>query len=814
MEGLSWFIVFPEGKSDQGMMNMNQNNIMAIFAAAGAACIAAPAPALAQEKTFDIPAQPATTGIPEFARQADIQILVGEAAVRGKHTRAVKGRMAVSQALETLLAGTGLRMMSNDEGVITLMVNASYSQPELPAERETASLQTPASEQSARNEAVPEIIVTAQKREQRLTSVPMSIGVLSGDMIAQQRITNLLDISRAVPGMVVSDSGPGRRRLNLRGVGNTFGAQPLVGLYLDETSVAGFNDSVINLQTYDLERVEVLRGPQGTLYGEGSTSGTVRFITSKPQLDGYGLDANLKGFAPEGGDVGADLTAAVNIPLAEDVLGLRVSGRYLKDRGWMDQPALGLENINDQSLVDLRFQLRWQVTDNFTADAMAIIHRNDAGASNRGEDINGDFTQAFMDPSTPSAKDEFNIYNLTLNYDFGPVSLISATSYVDMNKRLRNDGNTIPLLAPPAPLFQFLNRVQDSDGATFSQEVRATSSTGGPLQYTLGVYYRDSQLDRYSESLFGLTLPAASFFESTADNGSKSWAVFGDISYELTSRLEIGGGLRYFVDKRENFNGVSKSEADFETVNPRFYVSFDLTDTATIYGNIAKGFRSGGFNRPGQDPYDPETLWSYEIGAKADLFDRRLHVEGTAFYSDYSNIQVVGVTGTSLGQSITSNLGEAWVKGLEGTASFYVGNGLDIGATAAVYETKVTSLNVGSASHQVGDELDDVPDYSLSAWADYSFPIGRDLMGTLQASYGRKGVSYYRNRSVGPFFLSMSDVTDMLDLSFEVDRGQWSVLFFIDNALNERGQIDPFGIEGGAARPQPRTFGVGLGLSL
>lgn len=813
MEGAFWFIVFPEGKSDQGIMNMNQNNIAAIVAAAGAACVAA-APAQAREKTFDIPAQPATTGIPEFARQADIQILVGEAVVRGKHTRAVKGRMAVPEALDTLLEGTGLRVMSNDEGVITLMVNASYNQPEPSAQRENAAVQTPAIGEGARRAGVPEIVVTAQKREQRLTSVPMSIGVLSGDMIAEQRITNLLDISRAVPGMVVSDAGPGHRRLNLRGVGNTFGAQPLVGLYLDETSVAGFNDSVINLQTYDLERVEVLRGPQGTLYGEGSTSGTVRFITSKPQLEGYSLDANLKGFVPEDGAAGADLTAAVNIPLVKDELGLRVSGRYLEDGGWMDQPALGLENINDQSLVDLRFQLRWQIADNFTADAMAIIHRNNAGASNRGEDVNGDFTQAFLDPTTPSAKDHFDIYNLTLNYDFGPVSLISATSYVDVQKRLRNDGNTIPLLAPPAPLFQFLNREQDSDGATFSQEIRATSNTDGPLQYTLGVYYRDSQLDRYSASLFGLTLPAASFFESTADNGSKSWAVFGDVSYALTSRLEIGGGLRYFADDRKNFNGASESEAEFETVNPRVYVSFDLTDTATIYGNVAKGFRSGGFNRPGQPAYDPETLWSYEVGAKADLFDRRLHVEATAFYSDYSNIQVVGVTGTSLGQSVTSNLGEAWVKGLEGTASFYAGNGLEFGTTAAVYETRVTLLNVGSASHQVGDELDDVPEYSLSAWADYSFAMGRDLIGTLQASYGRKGVSYYRNRSVGPFFVSASDVTDLLDLSFEVDRGQWSLQFFVDNALNERGQIDPFGIEGGAARPQPRTFGVGLGLSL
>lgn len=782
------------------------------------AVAAAPADAqsLGDRRRFNIPSQTLAEALIHFSRQSSIQIVTASADMGKARSAPVIGAMTSRQALDRLLSGSGMQWRDVGAGSVAVTPARSRSGGQAAPAGDVG--QGPALSSSEDASDPPggssEIIVTAQRREQRTIDVPMSVSVLSGAQLSEQRLTNLLDISRTVPGMVVNDAGPGRRRLSLRGVGNTFGAQPLVGLYLDEVSVAGFNDAVIDLQTYDLERVEVLRGPQGTLYGEGSTSGTIRFITRKPSLDRASLGATLKAFTSKGGEPGLDLDAAANIPIVTDTLALRVSGRYLADGGWVDQPLLGRENINDQSLLDARFQLRWRPTPGLTADAMVILHRNDGGASNRGEDEDGNYTQAFLMPTTPSADDNFNIYNLTLSYDAGPVRLLSATSLIDVRKRLRNDGNTIPLLAPPTPAFQFLNLSQDSDGKSFSQEFRVSSNGRGPLTYTLGAFYRDSQLDRYSESIFGLTLPTAFAFSQTDENGSESWSIFGDAAYKLTPRLEIGAGLRYFVDHRTNYDGFATQKARFESLNPRVYVRFEISDTASIYANVAKGFRTGGFNGAGQPAYDPETLWSYEIGAKASLLDRRLNAEATAFYSDYSNVQVVGITGTSLGQSVTSNLGEAWVKGIEGSASFTPVEGLALGATASVYSTRITALNVGGASHQVGDPLDNVPKYTLSGWAEYEFPLGADTAGAFRVNYGRKGVSYYRNRSVGSFFIGQSDLTDLLDLSLEVRRARWRFVLYGDNILNERGYLDPFAIEGSASRPRPRTVGISAGFTI
>ncbi|MDY6946443.1 MAG: TonB-dependent receptor [Pseudomonadota bacterium] len=780
-------------------------------------------------KRIDVPAGELVAALETLSRQAAVDLVFQPDQLKSFRTDGVSGTYSPEDAIRILLKGTPLQLRTDaSSGAMVIAPAAaprtssisrlriaqadSASASQGKGGRDATGNEDEQSPQSSKVASLEEIVVTAQKREERLLEVPMSISVLSGDSLAEQRIANLLDVSRAIPGMVVNDSGPGRRRVGLRGVGNTFGAQPLVGIYLDEIPAAGFNDAVVDLQTYDLERVEVLRGPQGTLYGEGSTSGTIRFITRKPDLARAGFTSNVKLLTIDHGAGAVDYDGAANIPLVEDTLGLRLSGRYLHGGGWIDQPLTGARDINDQKLADGRAQLRWQ-GERFIADAMVVIHRNDAGASNRGEDVDGNFTQAFLANSTPSARDDFDMANLTLEYDLGRVSIISASSYIDIRKTLLNDGNTIPLVAPPAPLFQFLSLRQDSDGHSFSQELRVSSNGGGPLTYTLGGYYRDSQLNRFNDSVFGLTLPGTAIIQ-IIDNGSEAWSAFGDISYKLRDDLEVGTGLRYFEDQRTNFDGAVERATRFESVTPRFYVRYALSDSVSLYGNVAQGFRSGGFNAVGQASYDPEKLWSYEIGAKAALPEQRLNMEATVFYSEYDNVQVVGITGASLGRSLTSNLGAAWVKGLEGSIGFAAVDGLTLGATGSVYRSEVTELDVSGGSHQVGDPLDAVPKYSLSTWADYDFALTASMVGRLQINYGRKGVSYYRNRSVGPFFYGESAVVDLLGASFGIERAAWRFSVFVDNALDERGYLDPFAVEGSAARPQPRTFGVSVGITL
>lgn len=813
-----------------------------------------------QAVKLDIESQPLDRALNAWATQTGYQVLIPvERAARGRSAPPVKGHYTPEGALKVLLASSDLKYEFVNARTVTIRQPAREETdagqksteaipplaqaPGRPRETEEAASGTQssrASDRSATNGTLiaartaqgasertfEEVIVTAQRREERLIDVPISIVSMSAEELGLRNVDGLDDLSLAVPGLSVQSSGTGQRRIMLRGISNVFGSNSsLIGLYLDEAPVTTDPTRQLDLRANDLERVEVLRGPQGTLYGEGSVGGTIRFITRNPELDRFGANADLAAMFTEDGDPGQRLQGVVNVPLIENQLGLRIAGTMDRNGGWINQSEAGRTDFNDQELVNIRTKMLWQPTAQFSINAMAIIHRNDAPPS-VGEDDDGDFSQAFGLTTTPSVEDDYDVYNLSLNYDAPGVRILSSTSYIGQDKRTHDFGNRLQF-GPPGtpPLHQYLpDYIQLGD--IFTEELRFTSSGDGAWQWTAGGFYRRSHLQNSLPGYyFGLpapdgTLPAPFWYRT--DSLSKSWAVFGDTSLKLTDRLTAGVGLRYFEDDQEyatNFSVTGPAPLDpaqsgtFDSLNPRAYLQFKLSDNVNTYASAAKGFRSGGFNQTGQPAYDPEEVWTYELGTKMALAENRVSIDAALFYSDYSDYQINGFASPTDLAPRYVNAGSARIRGIELAVALRPTDEWSLTFSGDYVDSELYEINATSTSHTVGDPLDLFPKYSLAASVQREFSwAGRPGHGRLD--YNQHGRSTFRNRTIGPWYFDESDVINLMNFNLSM---QWNDMvsfgLFAQNLLDERGYLTSGWIEGNAARPRPRTYGIELGVS-
>ncbi len=292
--------------------------------------------------------------------------------------------------------------------------------------------------------------------------------------------------------------------------------------------------------------------------------------------------------------------------------------------------------------------------------------------------------------------------------------------------------------------------------------------------------------------------------------------MFGDINYDLTDRLNVGVGLRYFEDDRKGIDHTSGiTDVDtFDAVSPRFYGSYELTDTVNLYTNIGKGFRSGGFNTQSLPSYEPETIWSYEIGSKMQLWDGMLTTDLALFYAEYSDYQNTGIQPPpALPNSFTNNSGEAEVIGVEWAILWRPTEQLTLGFNGTYVNAELTKANglPGTVAIEVGDELSLIPDYSFSLSADYAFNWSNSTPGFARLDYSQTGHSYNRLRNIGPQIASRSDIINMLNARIGATKDDWRFELFAQNLLDENGSIDAFAGVGLGSRPQPRTMGVSVG---
>jgi len=658
-----------------------------------------------------------------------------------------------------------------------------------------------------------EVLVTAQKREERTIDVPMSLTVVGSKELDERGVRSIQDISQMVPGVALREDGPGSLEVFMRGVGNLAGAEAMVSVYQDETPTTLYLFRQLDLRSLDIERVEVLKGPQGTLYGAGAEAGTIRFITHKPVLNEFGgsIEGELSTIDHGAGNQKA--TLVVNAPLINDKLAVRIAASGEWGGGWIDQPQAGLYNANNQDVRNIRMRVLWRPIEDLQIDATAVTYRLTSVLGLDYEDADHTFVMAIDRSRRIRPRvDEYQLYNLTGSYNLGFASLTSATSYIDYTRHY-----ALPYITPQESLYVTpggnLEGVSTYDDYNyqFTQELRLVSNDTGPFHYTAGGYYRKVQ-GNFSgpiETLYNSEVLTP--YTYISDNGSKSWSVFLDGGVKLGTRWEVGAGVRRFHDDSNIFDGTVTQSATFASTDPRAYASFALNPDLKVYATVSKGFRSGGFNGNGQPAYGPEKLINYEVGAKGVTADNTVSFDASLFYSDYKNMIRRGlVIVDQQFQNVAANIGTVHIKGAELSSSWKALEQLTLSASGAYYHTEIVKIDAASSPNMVGDESDYVPKVSYTVAGDYTFPWTSRIAGFLHLDVNHRSPVKYTDRFMyyTPYVTQESESFTLLGARLGARWGQTSVELFGNNLTNQNKSMDPFAIWHQGNRTKPRTVGI------
>ncbi|MGA0607366.1 TonB-dependent receptor [Phenylobacterium sp. VNQ135] len=659
----------------------------------------------------------------------------------------------------------------------------------------TAAAQGSASE-------IGEVVVTATRRAERLSDVPVSAAAVTAETIDRKGMRSFEDIARLTPGV---DFSRGSNLISIRGISTSAGAAT-TGVYIDETPIQtrniGTGRTNGSPQLFDVERVEVLRGPQGTLFGAGSMGGTVRFITPQPSLTGFSYYGRAEANDVTDGDTGYEVGAAVGGPIVQDRLGMRVSAWYRKQAGWIDRidylnstkdaPIVLDEDSNWQENVILRGALRWEPVEGLVVKPSVLFqetHVNNQPVLSSGvwesfSDVKKGLYRSGNRLSSPG-DDRYVLPALELEHDFGPVTLISNTSYFRRNQKTVADyttylGATTGFIGATGPLFQRLpNYYAYADivnrQRNFTQEVRLQSNGDDRLRWVAGVFYQknkqrsfenihDPLIEPFTRLFYNQTVlqrylvpviaPDLRLF-AQRDSTDEQLAVFGDLTLQVTEELSVNGGLRYadmdfkFHSLQEGPTQRGRTEFDGaigeKPLTPKFNVTYQPAENHMFYATAAKGYRAGGSVRPAPavtcaadfallgvtslpPTFKSDSVWSYELGAKNNLLDNRLRVAASVYHVDWSDIQTA-ISLPSCGFNYVANAGTARSRGFDVQADLQVTDQLQLSLAVGHNKAKYTSTVDGPGATAGGPRRIIVadgdtlggPPWTIALSADYQF---------------------------------------------------------------------------------------------
>lgn len=671
-----------------------------------------------------------------------------------------------------------------------------------------------------------DIVVTAQKRDQRLIDVPISITAITSDDIAKRGASTIEDLQYSVPGISITQFSPGQQRVQIRGI-SVYSGLPTVGVYQDEMPLnLELNQTGQDVRLLDIARVEVLRGPQGTLYGQGAVGGTIRYITNDVDLSDISAEANGEIGAVNGGGTDWKTEAVMNAPLVTDQVGLRVAGAYQHFGGWIDNPVLGDKNVNSGHSFTVRGKLGARIGENLKITLTAQHQELKIGAQNLAT-----ADEEVFDPAPTPYKSKATLLNATAVYDLGFATLLSSTGYLKRND-LNNQDLTnsivpfLPLLGVTAPVDNIIGVVRLSN-KIFTQELRLSSNGNGPFGWTVGGFYRNSRAAAVIGTIVTPdVVPSSIVLYSSAGtypSNSRSWAVFGEGNYKITPELTGIVGLRYFSDRRVqdttstifNASAVDRGKDTFHALSPRFNLSWQPNARVNLYANVAKGFRSGGFSQTSAgggfgtvaQTYDPDQIWAYELGAKFRSEDGVASLELSGYRNEWSDVQTTtNIPG--LPTTFTSNGGKIAGYGVDGTATLSPTRALTFTLTGGWNNME---YKTNSVEHSAGDRADYVPRFTGSASAEYRIVLGSmPSFVRVDYQYSERSQVYVRNFQAIPAF---SDKQNILNARVGTSNDRWSASLFARNILNKNSVTYPaFAALIYPARLQPRVLGLNLGL--
>ncbi len=696
-----------------------------------------------------------------------------------------------------------------------------------------------------------EVVVTAQRRSENLQKTPLTVSAVTGDKLESQGIKTVVDLSSQVPALQITSSGSGAAQVFLRGIGSTNVTEvgdPAVAYHIDGIYIA--RSTSVGALFYDVDRVEVLRGPQGTLYGRNATAGAINVITKQPKFDYEG-----SGSLDVGNYSAITTSGMVNIPVS-DTIAVRAAFQQSRHDGYVTAlnkgPGTGGNDRYDQDDKSARIQLLWKPNDDFQVHLGAdYLHQG----GNGGGDQTYGTSLTTGDPWTCNCAT--NLYRnnkffgahgqADLNLGFATLTYLTGYNF----SRLDRNGENASTGAP--------NYFKGKD-YTWSHELRLGGETGN-LKWVVGLY-RFTEDNNVDFRVFLATNSYLSFIQPEVT--AKSMAAFGQGTYSVTDRFRITGGLRYTEDHKARNGGtyltnsagaitstVVKNVADakWDATNWKLGADFDLTSTSMLYANAATGYKAGGyFDGVGANTYEPEKITSYEAGVKNRFFDNRLQFNATGFLYDYKDFQVSAI-GVIAGQNatVTLNAKKAQVYGLEFESNLVVTENDRLDATLgwlhAEYKDFLLPLgdsfsnnnanatvaacfksNFSSAAPRAADfsgcRMARTPKWTLNVGYQHTWPLasGAKVVGRIQTHYeSSKNLEYHgfaQNKQDG---FTKSDAS----LTYTSADDRWSLQGYVRNLENDdvRTASSPNSTTGLATNGNadfyapPRTYGLRLGVN-
>jgi len=671
-----------------------------------------------------------------------------------------------------------------------------------------------------------EIVVTAQKVSQSVIDVPLSISVLGSDDLEKTQSLNMQDFARFVPGLQVSQATPGFGRLVIRGI-NTGGVASTVGVYVDETpfgSSSGIANGAIlagDFDTFDVARIEVLRGPQGTVYGASSLGGVLKYVTNEPQLDGF--EGRVRGSleSVDGGDMSYSGAAVANIPVSDSVA-IRASGFYRNVGGFVDSIGTAgsdiADDINSSTVSGGRASMLFKPSETFSLRLSAYFQDIKTDGANSveadpetGEVLYGGLTQSRYVPENSDVG--YRVYNATAVWDVGFGDFTSATSYGDLTQDFRN--NTTTLISPILEaIFGIPNESyiqQTTSVERFTQEFRLSSHQSERFDWMVGAFYNDEKglIDQlvhgvepgtFTEVVFPFPLG-----DGTVDSKFKEYAAFANATIKFTSSFDLTLGGRYARNEQDvvqvqdgllfgELGGPATitSDSSEDVFTYSLAPKFKFNDRMAVYARVAKGYRPGGPNVIAPNPavpatYESDSTINYELGLKGENEARTFAFDAAAYHIDWENIQLFAVVA---GIGVNTNAGGAQSDGVEVSMGFWPAEHLKLSLSGAYTDATLTEDTDPLVGGRDGDRLPYTPKTSYTVGADYDWPLADERSAYV-------GISFSRLSEIPAAFdsgLTAADepqrylpAYDMLDVRAGWDFGTVSVELFGRNLTNDEG---------------------------
>jgi outer membrane receptor protein involved in Fe transport len=747
-----------------------------------------------------------------------------------------------------------------------------------PALAQNAGDAPAAAQDNTQGQTLEMIVVTATKRGTSLQETPLAITAISATTLADIGATDVKDYAKLVPGLSVQDDGPGSTRLTMRGIYST--GEPTTGLYYDETPISGFvgpsSDSggrSPQIPTFDVERVEALRGPQGTLYGASSMSGVIRVIYQKPKLNTYEGAAEGSYAVTDGGDPSWRTDGMVNVPLIKDTLAVRAVLSKRDDGGYVDNLRLDQNNVNWENSTSGRLELRYRPTESLTFDLSYYNDKTSALAP--GISLSAGVPYGSTSQIEPPYSDNTQLYNFTLNWDLGGATLTAVSSYLDRSvvyavdasyymdaiskqastcQKVYNHGtpcNTATMAQYTAYVLGFTPSAVYYPGSErdSSNEVRLSSKHNKVLDWTGGVYEENRRTGLFSEdamadrSTGSVIQPVELYYQRHIYDQLKQQAAYGETIWHVVHNLDLTTGLRYYhydrsvtgdTDMGQPLIGAAVTPATTAEATQSGWLkkvdlSYQVAPDAMVYAMAADGLRPGGANQviglpQGLVAYKADSLWDYEAGMKSSWLSEKLYTEAAFYQIDWHDMQINARTANGAYSFIT-NAGDARIRGLEFSVMYRPITGLELALNGNTVDARLTTdqinnnISASSTLGRKGDYIPYTPKFSGDLSAAYRRSLSSALIGMARIDANYAGKSYSTLRTTDPAHLAMGNYTLVnLRLGLEDGGNRWAAYVFIDNLMNRyaittaEGNVN-FWPNGMAFSAPPRTVGVDFRLN-